>query len=121
MSTTQNAIQEIKMVTTVLPAEYGHSAGGMLSATYKSGTNQLHFEGEDRYINNSLLHRAYFNLLRPTSPVQLSRTGRRWSAGRFIFPRSTTGATRHSFCSAGRGTTRNTISSSSQTSRVRTC
>lgn len=68
MSTTQNAIQEIKMVTTVLPAEYGHSAGGMLSATYKSGTNQLHFEGEDRYINNSLLHRAYFNLLRPTAP-----------------------------------------------------
>ena len=68
MSTTQNAIEEVKMVTTVLPAEDGHSAGGMLSATYKSGTNQLHVEGEDRYINNSLLHRAYFNLNRATSP-----------------------------------------------------
>ncbi len=68
MSTTQNAIEEVKMVTTVLPAEQGHSAGGLLSATYKSGANQLHFEGEDRYINNSLLHRAYFNLQRPTSP-----------------------------------------------------
>ena len=62
MSTTQNAIQEVKLASTVLPAEYGHSAGGMLSATYKSGTNSLHFEGEDRYVNNDMLHRAYFNL-----------------------------------------------------------
>ncbi|HWA14993.1 MAG TPA: carboxypeptidase regulatory-like domain-containing protein, partial [Gemmatimonadales bacterium] len=62
MSTTQNAIEEVKMVTTVLPAENGHSAGGMLSATYKSGTNQLHVESEDRYVNNDMLHRAYFNL-----------------------------------------------------------
>ena len=62
MSTTQNAIQEVKLSSTVLPAEYGHSVGGMLSATYKSGTNDLHFEGEDRYVNNAMLHRAYFNL-----------------------------------------------------------
>jgi hypothetical protein len=68
MSTTPNAIEEVKMVTTVLPAEHDHSAGGMLSLTYKSGTNQFHGEMEDRYINNSLLHRAYFNLLRPTAP-----------------------------------------------------
>lgn len=62
MSTTQNAIQEVKMVTTVLPAEFGHSAGGMLSATYKSGANALHVESEDRYVNNAMLHRAFFNL-----------------------------------------------------------
>ncbi len=68
LSTTQNAIEEVKMVTTVLPADSGHSAGGMLSITYKSGTNNLHMEAEDRYINNALLHRAYFNLLRPTAP-----------------------------------------------------
>ncbi len=68
LSTTQNAIEEVKMVTTVLPADSGHSAGGMLSITYKSGTNDLHLEAEDRYINNALLHRAYFNLLRPTAP-----------------------------------------------------
>jgi hypothetical protein len=68
LSTTQNAIEEVKMVTTVLPADSGHSAGGMLSITYKSGTNAVHMEGEDRYINNALLHRAYFNLLRPNAP-----------------------------------------------------
>lgn len=62
MSTTQNAVEEVKLSSTVLPAEYGHSAGGMLSATYKAGTNDLHFEGEDRYVNNAMLHRAYFNL-----------------------------------------------------------
>jgi hypothetical protein len=70
MSTTQNAIEEIKMVTTVMPADQGHSAGGMLSATYKSGTNQLHMEAEDRYINDQLLHRAYFNLERSNNPLK---------------------------------------------------
>jgi hypothetical protein len=70
MSTTQNAIEEIKIVTTVMPADQGHSAGGTLSATYKSGTNQLHFEGEDRYINDQLLHRAYFNLERSNNPLK---------------------------------------------------
>jgi hypothetical protein len=62
MSTTPNAIEEVKLASTVLPAEFGHTAGGMLSATYKSGTNRFHFEGEDRYVNNDELHRAYFNL-----------------------------------------------------------
>src|SRR5579883_469967 len=62
VSTTANAIEEVKLASTVLPAEYGHSAGGLLSATYKSGTNRFHFEGEDRYVNNAMLHRAYFNL-----------------------------------------------------------
>ena len=81
MSTTQNAIEEVKMVTTVLPAENGHSAGGMLSVTYKSGTNKLHFEGEDRYINNSLLHRAYFNLDRPNAPFSYHELAS-WSADR---------------------------------------
>jgi hypothetical protein len=74
-STTQNAIEEVKMVTTALPAEYGHSAGGLMSVTYKSGTNELHGEAEDRYINNTLLHRAYFNVNRPTSPFSYHNLG----------------------------------------------
>ena len=70
VSSTPNAIEEVKLASTVLPAEFGHSAGGMLSATYKSGTNRFHFEGEDRYVNNDMLHRAYFNL---GNALQLSR------------------------------------------------
>ncbi|MGH9668111.1 MAG: carboxypeptidase regulatory-like domain-containing protein, partial [Bryobacteraceae bacterium] len=62
VSTTSNAIEEVKLASTALPAEFGHSAGGVLSATYKSGTNRFHWEGEDRYVNNAMLHRAYFNL-----------------------------------------------------------
>jgi hypothetical protein len=68
MSTTPNAIEEVKMTTTVMPAEFGHSVGGAMSLTFKSGTNQLHGEAEDRYINNALLHRNFFVLSRPTRP-----------------------------------------------------
>ncbi|HYM11952.1 MAG TPA: carboxypeptidase regulatory-like domain-containing protein [Bryobacterales bacterium] len=69
MSTTPNAIQEVKLVTTVLPAEDGHTAGGLMSATYVSGTNKLHFEVEDRYLGNAELHRAFFNLQKSTTPL----------------------------------------------------
>jgi outer membrane receptor protein involved in Fe transport len=38
----ENTIAEIKVLTTTLPAEYGHSAGGAISVVKKSGTNELH-------------------------------------------------------------------------------
>ena len=65
LSTTPNAVEEVKATTTVLPAEYGHSAGGQLSWTYKSGTNKIHFEAEDRYINKTLYPHSYFQLSSP--------------------------------------------------------
>ena len=37
-----NTIEEVKVLTTTLPAEYGHSAGGVISVVKKSGTNDLH-------------------------------------------------------------------------------
>ena len=40
--TIENTIDEIKVLTTALPAEYGHSAGGAISVVKKSGTNTLH-------------------------------------------------------------------------------
>jgi hypothetical protein len=48
-------------VTTGIPAEIGHAAGGAYSLTTKSGTNQLHFSAEERYINKDWLHRQPFN------------------------------------------------------------
>jgi len=33
MSTSQHAMEEIKVLTTVLPAEYGHSGGGLMNVT----------------------------------------------------------------------------------------
>ncbi|MEX2261183.1 MAG: carboxypeptidase regulatory-like domain-containing protein [Bryobacteraceae bacterium] len=62
-----DSIQEFKMWTTGTPAEVGHAAGGLLSAVFKSGTNQFHGSVEDRYTNGKLIHRAYLE--------QLPRTG----------------------------------------------
>jgi hypothetical protein len=67
MITSLDSIQEFKMWTTGTPAEFGHSAGGLFSAVFKSGTNQFHGSVEDRYTNGQLIHRAYLE--------QLPRTG----------------------------------------------
>ena len=63
-----DAYSEVKAYTTGLPAEFGHSAGGQIAAVFKSGTNEFHGSLEDRYINKKLLHRNYFDQLRPTQP-----------------------------------------------------
>ena len=37
-----NAVEEVKVFTTALPAEYGHTAAGVMDIVKKSGTNQFH-------------------------------------------------------------------------------
>src|SRR5262249_4635850 len=64
MTSTLDMIQEVKMYTTGLPAEFGHSSGGQLSGVMKSGTNQFHGSAEARYLNGRLLHRQAFEPLR---------------------------------------------------------
>ncbi|MCC6392308.1 MAG: TonB-dependent receptor [Bryobacterales bacterium] len=64
MTGTLDMIQEFKMYNTGLPAEFGHSGGGILSAVYKSGTNSFHGSAEDRYLNGALVHRQYFDQLK---------------------------------------------------------
>jgi hypothetical protein len=65
----QNAVAEVKVLTTVPSAEYGHSAGGVISAVKKSGTNELHgmasFYGRTR----SMQHRLFFDQLRSSQPT----------------------------------------------------
>ena len=60
-----DAVSEVKAYTTGMPAEFGHTAGGGLSVVFRSGGNQFHGSAEDRYINNTLLHRDYFDVIRP--------------------------------------------------------
>lgn len=67
MITSLDSIQEFKMWTTGTPAEFGHSAGGLFTAVFKSGTNAFHGSVEDRYTNGKLIHRAFLE--------QLPRTG----------------------------------------------
>jgi hypothetical protein len=68
VSPTQDAFSEVKIHTTGMPAEYGHSAGGLMSMVFKSGTNQFHGVAEDRHINKSMIHRNYLEQLPRTNP-----------------------------------------------------
>jgi hypothetical protein len=60
--------QEAQVFTTGIPAEIGHSAGGAYNLTTKSGTNDIHFSAEERYINKDWLHRQVFNQGPTTTP-----------------------------------------------------
>jgi hypothetical protein len=51
------------VLTTGVPAEFGSAGSGMIVSVMKTGTNQLHGSGEDRYLNKETLHRRYFDQL----------------------------------------------------------
>jgi Carboxypeptidase regulatory-like domain len=65
-----DTLQEAQVFTTGIPAEIGHAAGGAYSLTTKSGTNELHFSGEERYINKDWLHRQVFNQGATNTPFE---------------------------------------------------
>ena len=58
-------IGEVKVLTTALPAEYGHTSGGVMNVSVKSGTNQLHGLAVDRYLNQNAIHRRWEDAARP--------------------------------------------------------
>jgi hypothetical protein len=62
-----DAMEEVKVLTTGVSAEYGHSSGGKMQMVYKSGTNSLHGSFDDRYLPGSWTHRAYLTQF-PTPP-----------------------------------------------------
>lgn len=64
----QNAVEEVKVLTTTLPAEYGHSAGGVISVVKKSGTNQLHGMASDFGRTRLMQHRLFFDRYRNSQP-----------------------------------------------------
>ncbi len=67
MSTVEHNMEEVKVLTTALPAEYGHSGGGIMSITYKSGTNELHGLAEERYMSRQMIHRNWQDANKPTN------------------------------------------------------
>ncbi len=64
VKTLQNSIAEVKVITTVPPAEYGHTAGGVISVVKRSGTNELHGMGSFYGRTRRMQHRLYFDRLR---------------------------------------------------------
>ena len=65
-----DSLQEAQVFTTGIPAEIGHAAGGAYNLTTKSGTNDLHFSAEERYINKAWLHRQVFNQFATNTPFE---------------------------------------------------
>ena len=45
-----------------------------MSVVFKSGTNQFHGSGEDRFIGKSMIHRSYLEQARATSPFSYHET-----------------------------------------------
>ena len=60
-NTIQNSIEEVKILTTALPAEYGHSAGGIMSVVKKTGTNSFHGLASAYGRSRSMAHRRFFD------------------------------------------------------------
>jgi Carboxypeptidase regulatory-like domain/TonB dependent receptor-like, beta-barrel/TonB-dependent Receptor Plug Domain len=59
-----DAISEFKVLTSVFSAEYGHTAGGVISIQTKSGTNAVHGSAFEFHRNDALNAKNYF-----TNPV----------------------------------------------------
>ena len=55
-------IEEIKVISSAMPAEYGHGTSGMLIVVKKSGTNEFHGEGGYLYKSTSMAERRFFQL-----------------------------------------------------------
>jgi len=66
-----DAIAEFRILANNYTAEYGRSAGGVISVVTKSGTNQFHGSVFDYWRNDALNANNYFNLDNP-DPTQNS-------------------------------------------------
>jgi hypothetical protein len=63
-----NAVAEVKVLTSVIPAEYGHSAGGIIDAVKKTGTNEFHGMASMFGRSRIMQHRLYFDQYRTSDP-----------------------------------------------------
>src|SRR5579871_442852 len=74
-----DAIQEFRVDTNVAPAEYGRAGGGVVNATYKSGTNQWH--GTSFYQLRNSAADASPNYFSPTTAPPLFHRNQFGAAG----------------------------------------
>jgi hypothetical protein len=64
----ENSVEEVQVVTGTLPAEYGHTTGGVLTVAKKSGTNEYHGTASDLGRTRRMQHRQFFNLYKTSDP-----------------------------------------------------
>jgi hypothetical protein len=61
-----DAVLEFKVLTTPFSAEYGHTGGGVMMLTSRSGTNQYHGSAYDYFRNRLLNNRNFFQAAKST-------------------------------------------------------
>jgi len=64
----ENSVAEVKVLTSTLPAEYGHTAGGVISVVKKSGTNEFHGMASQFGRVRRMQHRLFFDRYRTSDP-----------------------------------------------------
>jgi Carboxypeptidase regulatory-like domain len=57
----QESIQDMKVITTTYSAQYGHTSGGFIEYTSKSGTNNIHGSAYEFFANDALNARGFFD------------------------------------------------------------
>ncbi len=72
---TPDAIAEFKVLTNLLPAEFGRSLGGAIIVNIKSGTNQYHGTVFEFLRNQDFDANPFFNSGRPKVPFQQNQFG----------------------------------------------
>jgi hypothetical protein len=63
-----NSVEEVKVLTTVLPAEYGHTAGGVVNVVQKNGTNEFHGLASWWGRSRMMQKRKFFDQYRTSQP-----------------------------------------------------
>ncbi|MEO7143719.1 MAG: carboxypeptidase-like regulatory domain-containing protein, partial [Bryobacteraceae bacterium] len=64
----ENSVEEVKVLTGTLPAEYGHTTSGVITTVKKSGTNEFHGMASDYGRTRRMTHRQFFNLYTASQP-----------------------------------------------------
>ena len=67
------AIQEVTVITTTYSAQYGHTSGGFIEYTSKSGTNKFHGSAYGYLANDALNSQGFFKL--PKTPLDNKNWG----------------------------------------------
>jgi hypothetical protein len=80
----EESIQEMKVITTTYSAQYGHTSGGFIEYTSKSGTNNIHGSAYEYFANDALNARGFFDAdcdasgnctSRPKTPIKNNSFG----------------------------------------------
>src|SRR5512145_2188600 len=71
----QNSVEEVQVLTTALPAEYGHSAGGVINVVKKTGTNDWHGLASWYGRTRMMQHRLFFDKFRTSDPTPTAPNG----------------------------------------------